>query len=253
MEQKQINDSPRFVEIQDSPDIKASLPYVGKTHNAKKTEDHSGHRSRMRERLYSGEMPCGTDDQLLEVLLFYAIPRGDTRPMAEALIDKFGSLRGVASATKAELMSVKGVGEKTAILIQTACLMARKNPVPEETVYLNTYEEKRDFFCNLLASLPHEEVWAASLSEKGQLLDITRLARGGKSGARFNYRVLVNAVLSCGAAAVILAHNHPDGNPRPSGDDAVTTRTVSTLLSQLACRLEEHVIVYSKDKITTVK
>ena len=215
--------------------------------------DHSGHRSRMRERLYSGEMPCGTDDQLLEVLLFYAIPRGDTRPMAEALIDKFGSLRGVASATKQELMSVKGVGEKTAILIQTACLMARRTPVPEEAVYLNTYEEKRDFFCNLLASLPHEEVWAASLSEKGQLLDITRLARGGKSGARFSHRILVNAVLSCGAAAVILAHNHPDGNPRPSGDDVVTTRTVSTLLSQLACRLEEHVIVYSKDKITTVR
>lgn len=253
MEQKQIDRSPKFVEIQDSPDIKASIPYVGNSAAEPKKEEHSGHRARMRERLFSGEMPCGTDDQLLEVLLFYAIPRGDTRPMAEALIDKFGSLRGVAGATKEELMSVKGVGEKTAILLQTACLMARRTPVPEETVYLNTYEEQRDFFCGLLAHLPNEEVWAASLSEKGQLLDITRLARGGKSGARFSHRVLVNAVLSCGAAAVILAHNHPDGQPRPSGDDIVTTRTVSTLLSQLSCRLESHVIVYSKDKITTVR
>ncbi|MBQ5842202.1 MAG: RadC family protein [Clostridia bacterium] len=214
--------------------------------------DHSGHRERIRARVYGGELPCGTDDELLEVLLFYAIPRGDTRPMAEELINRFGSLRGVANATKEQLMSVKGVGEKTAILIQTACLMARKTPMPEETVYLNTYEEKCDFFCNLLSSLPHEEVWAASLSEKGQLLDITRLSRGTKAGARFSHRTILNAVLSCGAAAVILAHNHPDGSARPSADDILTTRAVSDLLSRVACRLEEHVVVCG-DKIITVR
>lgn len=214
--------------------------------------DHSGHRERIRARVYSGELPCGTDDELLEVLLFYAIPRGDTRPMAEELINRFGSLRGVANATKEQLMSVKGVGEKTAILIQTACLMARKTPMPEEPVYLNTFEEKREFFCELLSALDHEEVWAASLSEKGQLLDITRLSRGTKAGARFSHRTLLNAVLSCGAAAVILAHNHPDGSTRPSADDILTTRAVSDLLSKVACRLEEHIVVCG-DRIITVR
>ncbi len=205
--------------------------------------DHSGHRNRIRERLFAGEMPCGTDDEILEVLLFYAIPRSDTRPLAESLIDKFGSLRGVANATKEQLMSVKGVGEKTAIFLQTASLLARKTPVPEETVYLNEYEEKRAFFCGLLSRLDHEEVWAASLSEKGQLLDLTRLSRGEKSGARFSHRALLNAVLNSGAAAVILVHNHPDGSTRPSGDDVITTRVVSDLLAKIACRLDEHIIV----------
>lgn len=214
--------------------------------------DHSGHRERMRARLYSGEIPCGTDDEILEALLFYAIPRGDTRPMAEELINRFGSLRGVASATKAELTAVKGIGEKTAVFLQTAALMARKNPVPEEPVYLNTYEEKRQFFCTLLSSLPHEEVWAASLSEKGQLLDITRLARGGKAGARFSHRALLSAVLPSGAAAVILVHNHPDKNPRPSGDDMVTTRVITDLLSRVSCRLEEHLLV-AGDKIISIR
>lgn len=215
--------------------------------------DHSGHRERMRAKLFCGEFPTGTDDQILEVLLYYCIPRGDTRPVAEALIDKFGSLRGVASAAKTDLMSVKGVGEKTAFFLQTACLMTRRTPVPEETVYLNSIDEKRVFFCNLLYGLQHEEVWAALLSEKGQLLDMTRLARGGKSGANFSHRTLVSAVADSGAAAVILAHNHPDGSARPSGDDVVTTRTVSALLAQISCRLDDHIIVCGQDKIITVR
>lgn len=214
--------------------------------------DHSGHRNRIRARLFAGEVPCGTDDELLEVLLFYAVPRGDTRPIAEALIDKFGSLRGVANATKEQLMSVKGVGEKTAILIQTAALLGRKTPVPEEKTYLNEYEEKRAFFCGMLSRLDHEEVWAASLSEKGQLLDMTRLSRGGKSGAQFSHRALLNAVLASGAAAVILVHNHPDGSTRPSGDDVITTRVVSGLLSRISCRLEEHILV-AGDKIISIR
>ena len=93
---------------------------------------------------------------------------------------------------------------------------------------------------------------AASLSEKGQLLDITRLSRGTKAGANFSHRTLLNAVLPCGAAAVILAHNHPDGSTRPSGDDIITTRVVSDLLSKVACRLEEHIVVCG-DKIITVR
>ena len=214
--------------------------------------DHSGHRNRIRARLFSGEVPCGTDDEILEVLLFYAVPRGDTRPIAEALIDKFGSLRGVANATKSELTSVKGVGEKTAIFLQTAAFLTRNTELPEERVYLNEYEEKRDFFCALLSRLDHEEVWAACLSEKGQLLSATRLSRGTRSGARFSHRALLKAVLDSGAAAVILAHNHPDGSTRPSGDDVITTRVVSDLLSKVACRLEEHVIVCG-NKIVPVR
>lgn len=214
--------------------------------------DHSGHRNRIRERLFAGELPCGTDDEILEVLLFYSIPRGDTRPIAEALIDKFGSLRGVANATKEQLTSVKGVGEKTAVLLQTAALLTRKAPLPEETVYLNEYEEKRAFFCSLLSRLEHEEVWAACLSEKGQLLDLARLSRGGKAGASFSHRALLGAVINSGAAAVILAHNHPDGSTRPSSDDVITTRVVSGLLAQVACRLEEHILV-AGDKIVSIR
>ncbi len=205
--------------------------------------DHSGHRERMRARLFSGEIPCGTDDEILETLLYYSVPRGDTRPMAEELIDRFGSLRGVASATKSELMQVKGLGEKTAILLQISCLMARKTPLPEQTTYLDTEEKKKSFFVSLLENAKKEEVWAAVLSEKGQLVNLTRLCRGEKHGATFSQRTLINCVLDSGGAAVVLVHNHPNGSHTPTQRDKETTKAVSDLLSRISCRLDGHYAV----------
>ena len=174
---------------------------------------HDGHRERMRKQLKTSGMDSLSDVQVLEVLLYYAAPRGDTNPAAHALLTRFGTLDGVFSAPEAELKKVDGVGGAAAQLIalvpQVArrCLMSRSAQIQ----VLDTTSKCGQYLLPYFHGEHEEVVYLLCLDAKCKALDCVLIHRGGVNVASIAARKVVKAALDANATSVVLAHNHPSG------------------------------------------
>lgn len=213
---------------------------------------HDGHRQRKKEQFRMHGLDAFADHEVLELLLYYAIPRRDTNPVAHRLMERFGSLDGVFSATVEELEEVEGMGKNAATLLALWMPLYRRvrtKPKAKETV-LNSTEQAGQYFMDLFFGMRREELYEACLDAKGKLLACCRIAEGGVDAVNISTRRLVENALKCGASAVILAHNHPSGIALPSPDDNTTTLAVWDALRAVGIPLIDHIIVADEDYVS---
>ena len=203
---------------------------------------HDGHRQRCKQRFLRAGAEGFDDHQLLELLLFYAIPRCDTNETAHRLLKRFGSLQGVLYADPGELAAVEGIGESAAVLLRLTgdlSLRARKAALPEKL--LNSPD---------LLGQKRELLYEACLDGKGKLLSCRCITKGTVTSSPLQVRQVVENALYSGADSVLLAHNHPSGVALPSQADVVVTRQVREALAPLGIVLRDHIIVADRDYVS---
>ena len=213
---------------------------------------HDGHRQRKKEQFRMHGLDAFADHEVLELLLYYAIPRRDTNPVAHRLMERFGSLDGVFSATVEELEEVEGMGKNAATLLALWMPLYRRvrtKPTAKEVI-LNSTEQAGRYFMDLFFGMRREELYEACLDAKGKLLACCRIAEGGVDAVNINTRRLVENALKCGASEVILAHNHPSGIALPSPDDNTTTLALWDALRAVGIPLIDHIIVADEDYVS---
>ena len=213
---------------------------------------HDGHREKMRRRFLQGGLEPFADHEALELLLYYAIPRRDTNPIAHALMERYGSLSAVLTAPVEDLRKVEGVGESAAILLRLAPQMyqkARLSDAEQETV-LNSVDRVGAYLLQRFIGERREVVYQLCLDRKGKLLACKRLGEGGVASADLDIRKLMENAILTSASVVILAHNHPSGVALPSGEDYAATTRVQQALATIGVELADHIIVADGDFVS---
>ena len=213
---------------------------------------HDGHREKMRQRFLKSGLDAFADHEALELLLYYAIPRRDTNPIAHALMERYGSLSAVLAAPVEALKKVEGVGESAAILLKLAPQLYRKAKMSdaEQETILSSVERVGAYLLERFAGEKNEVVYQLCLDRKGKLLVCKKLGEGGVTSADLDIRRLVENALLTGASAVVLAHNHPSGVALPSRDDYAATDRAKTALAVVGVALTDHIIVADGDFVS---
>ena len=213
---------------------------------------HDGHRDRVRKRFLENGLDGFADHEVLELLLYYAIPRGDVNPLAHALADRFGSLSAALSAPMELLTQVDGVGERTAILLHLVPQIAQKARLADlkRDLALNTRERVGDYLLELFSRERNEAAYQICLDGKGKLLACRRLGEGSVSAVVLDIRKIVENAILYSASSVILAHNHPSGIALPSQEDQAVTLRAKAALEAIDVRLEDHIVVADNDFIS---
>jgi len=204
-----------------------------------------GHRRRLRDRFAKTGADGFHDYELLELLLTYAIPRRDVKPLAKALRRRFGSLSGVLDARTGDLRAVRGVGPAAATLVRlTRELMTSYLAQGlESRGALSSPTDAAAFVRAKIAGLPHEAFLLIFLNAKNEVTGHEVLQEGTVDRVAVYPRRVMEAALARGAAALILAHNHPSGHPEPSEEDRRLTRALAQAAKTLDLRLLDHLIV----------
>lgn len=216
---------------------------------------HDGHRARLKERFRQEGLDNFSDVQVLELLLFYAIPRQDTNPIAHALLDHFGTLSQVLEAPAEELEKVPGIGANAATLLNLATALGRYYLVnrSSQNVILNTIEKCGEYLMPFFFGRRNETVFLLCLDAKCKVLCCKEVGEGSVNSANVPIRRIVETALGANATTVILAHNHPSGLALPSGDDVQTTRKVAAALSTVEVNLADHIVVADDDYVSMVQ
>ena len=210
-----------------------------------------GHRKRLRDRFLKSGFSGFAEHECVELLLTLAIPRSDVKQQAKALLARFGSFRGVLDAPMPELKSVDGIGEVAAIslkVIRDAATLYLQE-TSEDAPVLREPDRLSDFWRMEIGQLNHEVFAVAYLDSAHRLLrdGVEILQEGTIDRAAVYPRRVVEAALMRQAAALVLAHNHPNGNVAPSEHDKLVTRAISLAAETISLRVVDHLIVSSSD------
>lgn len=213
---------------------------------------HTGHRQRARQEFLSRGLSGMADHRVLELLLFYAIPRGDVNPLAHALVDRFGSLAGVFNATHEELLKVPGVGENTAALIRLLPAVAARYMEESARVdgTLESTWQFRDLLAPLFFAARNELAYLVCLDGKNKLIACRKLGEGVVDSVAITARRVLEAALSCNASRVVLAHNHVSGIALYSPADLAVTREIHALLRRVNIQLADHLVVAGDELVS---
>lgn len=211
-----------------------------------------GHRERLKRRFLNEGLENFEPHNVLELLLFYAIPRIDTNPIAHRLMDRFGSLSEVFNASVSELCSVEGIGENAAVFLK---LMGESlkycQSDTEKTDRMTFDQEKRigKYLIGKYRGLQNEVVFLLIFDGKRRLIETYKVYEGSVSSAGVNIRRMAQIALENRAVAVILAHNHPGGIAFPSSDDLLVTASLKKALMLLDIDLVAHYIIAEESYI----
>jgi len=205
----------------------------------------SGHRARLRRRLLDGGAEALADYEVLEYLLFAARPRGDTKPVAKALLDRFGSLAGVLNADHNALAEVEGMGEVSAAALKIVALAARRMARSQvrQKPLLASWQALLDYLSIDMAHLNVERVRVLYLDSRNRLILDHHVGDGSIDEAAIHPREVVKKALEVGATALILVHNHPSGDPEPSRADIQITARIVEAGRIIGITVHDHVIV----------
>ena len=215
---------------------------------------HDGHRQRLKDRFLREGLDGFTDIQVLELLLFYVVPRKDTNPIAHDLLDRFGSLARVLDAPVIKLTEVNGVTENGATFLKLVREIERRYALSQgEEIILNTIEDCCEYLTRFFKGKRNETVFLLSLDAKLKLLSCREVGEGSVNYASVPIRRCVEMALEDGATSVILAHNHPSGLAVPSTDDVVTTRRLAMALSAVEIQLVDHIVVADDDYVSMIQ
>lgn len=213
---------------------------------------HSGHRERLRKKFLEHGLDSFPDVNALELLLFYAIPRQDTNPIAHRLLDAFESLAGVFAASTEDLMRLGGLSENAAALLKLTTEMARRQQISRASMdnILNTTRKCGDFLVPYFFGATEEMVYLLSLDAKCKVLGCTKLFTGTINSTSLSVRSVVECALRTKATSVVLAHNHTSGIAVPSQEDLHTTEAVSHALQIVGVLLADHIVVADDDYVS---
>ena len=215
---------------------------------------HDGHRQRLKDRFLREGLDGFTDIQVLELLLFYAVPRRDTNPIAHALLERFGSLAKVLDAPVVKLTQVDGISENGATFLKLVREIERRYALSQgEEIILNTIDDCCEYLSRFFKGKKNETVFLLSLDAKLKMLSCREVGEGSVNYASVPIRRVVEMALDDGATSVILAHNHPSGIAIPSNDDIQTTRRLAMALSTVEIQLADHIVVADDDYISMVQ
>lgn len=185
------------------------------------------------------------DYEVLEYLLFAGMRQGDTKPVAKALLARFGSLAGVLNADPGALQQVKGVGETSAAALKSVALAARRMARSEvrEKPVLSSWQALLDYLSIDMAHLTVERVRVLYLDTRNRLIDDHHVGDGSIDEAAIHPREVIRRAMDVGASALILVHNHPSGSPEPSRADIQITQRIAEAGRLLGVTVHDHVII----------
>ncbi|WID97459.1 DNA repair protein RadC [Bosea vestrisii] len=206
---------------------------------------HLGHRDRLRQRFLDGGDAALPDYELLELLLFRSIPQRDVKPLAKQLIQHFGSFAEVIGAPVSRLTEVKGIGESVALdlkIVEAALKRTMKGQVAKKPV-LSSWSSVIDY-CRLAMAFAEREQFRILFLDKKNALIADEVQQTGTVDHTPVYpREVMRRALELSATALILVHNHPSGDPTPSGADMRMTRELVDIAKPLGIAIHDHIIV----------
>lgn len=225
--------------------VGAVLPEQGSLLAETEPDFHSGHRQRLKERFLTGGPDALPDYELLELLLFSAIPRRDTKPLAKQLLERFGSFAEVINASPERLREVKGVGDAAVTqikLARAAALRLMRGSIMQRPV-LSSWTAVLEY-CRAAMGFDEREAFRILfLDKKNRLIADEVQQHGTVDHTPVYVREVVKRALELSASAIILVHNHPSGDPTPSRADIDMTRQIVEAAKPLGIAIHDHVIV----------
>ncbi len=214
---------------------------------------HKNHRKRMMMRYAKEGFSGFSDHELFEMLLYFSQPRIDTNPAAHALIERFGSLQGVMNASYEKLCGTQGIGATSAMLIKLCIELERRYLMAnaEPGVSYDTLGKIANFLYPYFHGLDHECFYMLMFNNRMNLLDCVLVSKGAVNFAGVQMRKMVEHIVDKNAAAIVLAHNHPNGLTIPSKDDCDLTQSMQDFFSRMKVVIVEHMI-FADDRFSCI-
>lgn len=216
---------------------------------------HDHHRERMRERVKCGGLSSFAEHELLEMMLYYSIPRGDTNELAHLLMNRFGGFNEIIEASVDELRDVKGIGESSAVLVKLMEEIIRRYVSlysPEVTRY-DTLLKVANYIWPRFLGLNRECLYMMLFNNKMAMIDCSLICEGTVNAAKLHPRVVLEKAFRKNAATAILAHNHPHGMSMPSEGDIALTKLLFEDLAMVGITLLEHIVVAENQFLPIIK
>lgn len=213
---------------------------------------HEGHRQRLKERFIKDGLTGFEDHNILEILLFYAVPRADTNEIGHKLLKRFGGLSQVFDASIEELCEVEGIGVHSATLIKLIPEISNAYNVDKtkNIKILNTVSDLGKYFVPRFIGKRDEEVHMVLLDNKNKILKTEIISKGSIDTVQLSVRSIIMQAINNNATSVVIAHNHPAGVALPSSNDIKMTRKLFEALRFADIRLKDHIIVADDDYVS---
>lgn len=225
--------------------------------NDKKENIHKDHRRRVKDRFLNHGLDSFEDHLVLELLLYYTIPRMDVNDLAHKLINAMGSLHAVLDAPVEELLKIPGIGENTAVLLKLIPQINRRYLISRENssgkVTLDGSKAAGRYIVPLFYSERDEVIYIISLDNENKVISCRPTFRGDLNSATVSIRKIVEHALRDNATSVIMAHNHTSGAAQPSEDDIKTTSDIDSALKAVEIKLADHIIVAGSDYMSMLE
>jgi len=206
---------------------------------------HEKHRERVKQRFLSDGLDSFNEHQVLELVLFYALPRVDTNEIAHELINEFGSLKRVADASIEELTAINHIGDHAAIMLKLIAGVSKRyfmDPLSNVKIY-DTLDKIGEYLINLYIDSTSEKIYLLLFDGKMRMIKSIMVAEGSLASVQFPMREIIKEIINLRATSAVIAHNHPDGALIPSREDVDVTMTLMNAFEMIDCQLVEHIIV----------
>lgn len=214
--------------------------------------EHEGHRERMKSLFLKAGLENLEPHVILELLLFYSVPRRDTNDLAYKLIDRFGSISAVFDAKPEELMKVEGITQNSAVLLSMIPQLARKyleDKVDTENILAST-DDLGKYLLPKFIGRTVETVILVGMDNKNRVISCNIIAQGENDYAGISKRAVMESAIRLGATKVVIAHNHPRGFAVPSSEDLIMTKEIYKLLKSVEIELLDHLIFAEDDYVS---
>ncbi|MEG2053773.1 MAG: DNA repair protein RadC [Oscillospiraceae bacterium] len=213
---------------------------------------HDGHRERMKNQFLKNGLDAFEPHQVLELLLFYTRPRGDTNVLSHILLERYETLTALFDAPYDELLQIDGVGTSTATFIKMlpqlfSIYMCGKI---KEGDCITSTKSAGEYFVPKFLGKKNEELHMLSLDDKHKIIRAKKLFEGTVNATAVAIKSIVAEAVSSNATTVIIAHNHPGGVALPSSNDKIVTQKILMALDLINIRLEDHIIVADDDFVS---
>ena len=211
---------------------------------------HKFHRQRLRKEIYESDPYALGEVKILEYLLTLATARGDTNPLAHELLNKFGNISNVVNANYTQLLAIKGVGPKIASFLlsygRILHFVFETGALPKKKTVLQTINQFSGVLRNYFLGKTCEEFYVLLLTAKSELIGVERITSGNVNSVGIDVPSFVQTVLQHNASIIVIAHNHPDGELQPSGEDIDATLAIVEAISVYGVRVADHLIIGPK-------
>ena len=209
--------------------------------------DYIGHRQRLKQRFLLGEGKDMADYELLELLLTYALPRRDVKPLAKTLINTFGSFAEVISASETNLKKINGIKDSSVLIFKLIKIAAQRlcwqTLASTDTPILFNTDHLIDYCRATMAYSEVEELRIIYMNSKFEIIENEIFLRGTVDSVGISPREIVRSALNKNAVGIVLVHNHPSGSVRPSENDIKVTTAIEEACNSVGVKLHDHIII----------